>query len=666
MKLPVTRSTAKPLLINIDNFSGGSNNLVDEARMSSKFAVESNNMMQVQDGLWKTRWGSQYYGVDYGAVPDGASEFLKADGTTELIVIAGGKAYKSTDGGAITEVTGATFTAGLPCYFMQISGFLYIANGTDNLARYNGTVLSTYSSINAPTNLSASLVASGLTSGVYTYYAQVTALNEVGETVGCSEASKTVNKLRSTWTAATDKVTWSWTASAGATRYQIYLADQTGFECLVATTTTTSWTDDGTADINIYIEVPNDNTTTAPKFKSMCISGNRIWATNDGQYKAYFSGTGVNMGAFSDFYGGGWINLEKGGREKPVAVKHYQSGGGEGRPTVLCNTPDGHGAVWQLNVSLITVGDTSFSVPSAAKVVGSWGSEAIAGVVTTDNDIAFPNRKGFFFLGPRQQFFGILRTTEQSSNIRPYWRGLIGSQVAGICSYFYDAKIFISVPKSTTGNDRTIIFDTERGNWTVDWSIGAKQFLEYTDSSSNTHFLHIPTTGTRLVEMSENYLNDLGVPFSQSYISPLLPVSKNMTDVMNHKESIVQLGRPKGVVKFQILGVGKDDSFQTLASKTITSFGASTGVGSDLMGDFFLSSTNDNSHYVDSDWAVYATDTPSAFTQSTVKAAIKKRAKIYGIQFKVYSTSADTDFTILGLQARGRLINRKLPSAWAN
>ena len=50
----------REVLITVDNFSGGYNNLVDEARMNSKYAKESTNMMQVSDGLWKTRWGTNY------------------------------------------------------------------------------------------------------------------------------------------------------------------------------------------------------------------------------------------------------------------------------------------------------------------------------------------------------------------------------------------------------------------------------------------------------------------------------------------------------------------------------------------------------------------------------------------------------------------------------
>jgi hypothetical protein len=668
LKIPPSRTKNRLTTITIDKFAGGTNSLIDEARLSPTFAVESNNMLQTQDGVWTTKWGSAYYGATHASTIDGASEYVKSDGTTELVTITNGKAYKSTDGGSLTEITGATFTAGTQCYFLQISGYLYIANGTDALARYNGTALTTYTEINAPASLSASLVASGLSSGTFTYYAEVTALNDVGETVGSTEASITTNKLRDDWTATTDKVVWSWNTVAGANRYQIYIGDESGDEVLVGSTTELSFTDNGSLAMNPYVVPPESNTTGAPKFKSMCMSGNRIWATNnsDSKYTVYFSGTGNFLGNFSDFYGGGWINLEKGGREMPITVKHYQTGQGAGVATALCKTPDGRGAIWQIDISTATVGDTSFSIPSATKIIGSFGTESILGTVSTDNDIMYPNRKGWYSLGPEKNYFGILRTRELSSNIRPDWGNIISSKVDEICAYYYDAKVFISVATSDTGNDRIGIYDMERRNWSWSWDNGAKQFLDYTDSSGNTHFLYIPTSGTKLVELSPNYLNDFGTAFNQSYVSPLIPVSKNKTDLMVLKDAVVELGRPKGSVYFSLLGIGKDNSFTTIATATITDFGANTGVGSDLLGEFHATATQSNSHYVTDTWLVYFTEAPSTYSQAITKKAIKKRAKLYAIQFKVYSTTADTSYSILSLQARGSVIPRRIPSTWVN
>ena len=48
----------------IDKFIGASNKLLDEAMIKPSEAVTARNLIQVQDGRWKDRWGTQYYGVD--------------------------------------------------------------------------------------------------------------------------------------------------------------------------------------------------------------------------------------------------------------------------------------------------------------------------------------------------------------------------------------------------------------------------------------------------------------------------------------------------------------------------------------------------------------------------------------------------------------------------
>lgn len=635
----------------IKKFNGGVNKLLEEARIGLNEAKEARNLIQVEDGLWKVRWGSAYYGALHASSIDGASEYLKSDGTTELITIAGGTAYKSTNGGSITAISGATFTAGTQCYFMQIAGFLYIANGTDNLARYDGTTLTTYAQINAPTGLTGTASAS-LPSGIYNMYAQVTALNSVGETVGSTEASL-VNGMarpRDQWTAS-DNITWAWGTVAGATSYQLYISDTTGRENLLTGITASSYKDDGTIAVNPYIEPPLSNTTSAPKFRSMEVSGNRIWGTNDpnNPYTVYFSGTGQFIGTFSDFYGGGWINLEKGGRERPKAVKHYQSGTGDGRATILCSTPEGKGAVWQISIGSATVGDTSFAVPTAVKVVGSSGTDSQLSVVTDTNNIWFFNRRGIFTLGPEKNYYGILRTNELSSRIRPYIRDLIGSQIGSVCAYFYDAKIFFSVPTVSTGNNRIIYYDTERLNWVVDWSIGAKQFLEYTDTSGVTHFLYVPVDGTKLIELSANIQGDLGVAFSTSYTSGRWPLRELWKDFLKLKKVFIKLGSPRGTINFEILGSTKTSGFSSAGTATITEQTSQTGMGFDLMGNVLMGST---------------LGVPTTFSDSSTPRYIKINKKLRDIQLRLTTTTIDADYTLQSFIFEGNQIKTNPPSSW--
>lgn len=635
----------------IKDFSGGVNRALEEARIDFTEAKEATNLMQVEDGLWKVRWGSDYYGGTHEANIDGAAEYVASDGSTELITIANGKAWTSTDGGTLTEITGATFTAGLQCYFTQIADLLYIANGTDNLARYNGTTLSTYAELSAPTGLTGTASAS-LGSGIYNMYGQVTALNEVGETVGSTEASVVggISRPRDSWTAS-DNVTWTWNAVASATAYQLYISDTAGYEALLDSSTASSYIDKGTVAINPYVEPPLSNTTTAPKFKSMVVSGNRLWATNDpdNPFTVYFSGTGQNMGIFSDFSGGGWINLERGGRERTKAIVHYQSGSGDGRATVLCSTPEGKGAVWQIQMTSTTVGDYSFIIPSAVKVVGSSGTDSQLSVTPDNNNIWFLNRRGIFTLGPERNFYGLLRTNELSSRIRNYIRGLVGSQIENVCGYFYDAKVFFSVPTSTGGNNRIIYYDTERTNWTVDWSIGAKQFMEYTDSNNETHFLYVPVGGTRMIELSSNIQGDLGSAFATTYTSGRWPLRKLWKDFLKLKKVFFKFGSPRGAITFTVLGSSKSSGFTTVGSETISPQYSLTGMGFDLMGDVQMGDTD---------------GVPTTFSDSSDPRYIKINKKLRDIQMKITTNSLDADYTLQSFILEGNELKTRPPSGW--
>jgi len=642
-----TKSNKTKVQIPINKYNGGVNKQLSESRIRLNEAKEAINLMQVEDGLWKTRWGTDYYGADHGETLDGACEYMKDDATTELITIADGKAWSSSNGGSVTEVTGATFTAGTQCYFMQIGGYLYIANGTDPLARYDGSVLTKYTAMSAPTSVTATRT--GLSSGSYNMYCEATAVNAIGETVGSTEASVTLNRVRDVWTAS-DSIEWTCSAVVGATAYQWYISEVSGQEALVGSSEGTSFVDDGSKTINPYIVPPLGNTTAGPKFKSMAMSGNRIWATNDddSMYKVYFSGTGTNIGNFSDFYGGGWINLEKGGREIPVAVKHYQSGGGEGRATVLCKTPEGQGAVWQIQISSATVGDVSFSIPSAVKVVGSSGTDSILGVVATNKDIMFPNKRGWFSLGFEKDFYNILRTNEISSRIRPYWRNLIGSQVPNTSAYFKDAKIFISITTTGTNNNRMIIYDLERMNWTVDWTIGAKQFLEYTETDGTTKFLYTPVSGNKLIELSEDIAGDLGTGFSTSYISGRWSLSKLFKDFVKVDKVYIKLGSPRGAITLEVSGAERNSGFSSLASKTISPQYSLTGMGYDLMGSIQMGDT---------------AGVPTFFSDAADQRNIKIRKKLRDIQFRITTDSIDSEYTLLGLIVEGNKLRINPPSS---
>jgi len=122
----VRRGTIKRKLdwfLKIDVFKGIAS-LLDDVILGTKFAKEALNLIQVQDGRWKTRWGT----AEYGSTLNGSVKFVACDtyvnasDVQEKIAIGtDGKAYKSVDAGAWSEITGATFDLSATMYVFEQS-----------------------------------------------------------------------------------------------------------------------------------------------------------------------------------------------------------------------------------------------------------------------------------------------------------------------------------------------------------------------------------------------------------------------------------------------------------------------------------------------------------------------------------------------------------------
>lgn len=655
---PVINST-------IRDFKDGTISLLDPSRMSPMAASLSLNQYQTQDGLWTTKWGSGAYTqpLPGGYMMDGSDEFVDTANVTHIVAVGGGNVYTCTDNGAWTLLTGATLTPGKTCYFIQIHGFLYIANGVDPLTRYDGTNLLQYTALGTPS--APTLTAStDLTSGTPSqkYYYQIVALNNVGNSIPSSEATVMVNKLTDQWnpnrtttSSLQDTITLTWTAVTGAVSYSIYRSTQTGYETYLDSTNALTYVDDGSLFTNDNVETPNDNTSVGPYFQQMELSDNRIWGTGDlnNPWRVYWTGTGQNLGTFSPFYGGGYVDLEKGGKDRPKNVSHYRDGKGNAFATVFSGDPQGNGATWQVDLTVTTIGSTSFITPSVTKVVGSTGAVAPLGVVKVANDIHYANTKGAYNVGSRPNLLNVLSTDEISANVRPDWRNMSANAMGKIAAFFYLAKVFWAVPYANDSNNEIWIFDTEHNNWQLRWTgVAVAKFFEYTDSSGVSHLLCVPVKGGQLLELSPEYTSDSGTPFIQDFATGVLPVDpKDHIQFGQVTYCYIELGHLNGQVTFSLYGTDKEHGFIFINSLDISSGGTSSAAG---WGTLQWSSA-------------FWSDTSIAPIVSSV-AIVKKRLRINKLlnnyQLRVTSKVAGTSYTILQLQIKGFMIPTSDPPSW--
>jgi hypothetical protein len=624
--------------IQIDNFKGGVNTLVSAPRLKINEAVQAKNLMLVEDGLWTKRWGTDYFGTDAGgSIVDGFAEYRTSAGTRELIIFANGLARKTTDNGENwTTISGYTPTANNPVCAVQIGNYLYACNGVDSLARYNGTSFSTYTEIDPPENLSATR--NTLSAGDYNYYYEVTAHNEVGETIASDEATEDVDKDRDAWT-GDDAIDLTWDVVDGAKYYTVYMGTSSGYCEKLIDVNTNSYSDDGSIAANPYIESPSDNTTGGPLFKTLFVSGNRLWGVDDpdNPWTVYFSGKGNRVGIFSFAYGGGWIELEKGGKAVVKGGIDFQN-----NPVVFCPTPDGRGAIWQISLEF---NDTyNFWNPTATKITNQISSVSPRSIIQAENDVFFATRKGVYILGNEPNITApVLRTNEISAKIRDYIAGFSESDIENICAYYKDGRVFFSTP------DRIFYYDRERLAWVKDWTTGVSQFGEHTDSDGNIYFLGGMSTDGYLIKFSENIDGDLGEAFETVYLSPRLPVAKDWTKFAKIENSYIRLRNPRGSISFTILGTEKGKSFLSLLSKTYTPGVSTTGWNWDKWNTFKWNTSSGS---------------PSTFASESDIRKMRIYKRLRDIQFKVSTTSFMAKYIMLGLKATGQMIETSEPSDW--
>ena len=454
-KPPVLKgSDGKPFVITINDFKAGTQTLLDDSRIPQTGVKTSQNMMLDQDGICRIRDGSQVYGQSLTGPIDGGGTIVKynADGTTTswLLVIDNGTLKRSADGGAWTSISGKTYTIGYPAQLLQVKSRVYITNGKDALSYYDIALDSivTYVALAVPTGVTP--VKTGLAGTNYTAYYKITAvLAAIGETAASTETSVTIGKQRTVngtipnWTSGADFVTISWGAVASADRYNIYYSDQTGQEVFLDSVTGTSYIDTGFITPNPYQASPAFDGTAGPALGTQELSGNRLWGTGDNSnpYRVSWTGTGSYFGSFNPYYGGGYIDLELGGAERPQSVKHYRDGKGNQVPAVLTNNPTGGGSVWFITLTTVSAGALLVVIPQATKQ-GSIGTNSPRGVISANNNVYYPSVKGFQSLGSSQAIFNVLVTSEISSNIRPNVRALTGSATSNICGIYYLGRIY--------------------------------------------------------------------------------------------------------------------------------------------------------------------------------------------------------------------------------
>lgn len=654
---------ATPDYLTLGNFKKGVISLIDKSRLPKDALEQADNIFLVEDGQPTVRPGVDWYGTALpGDVDILGFDYFDFSGVIHLVAVgADGVVYRSTDNATTWDTcTGATLSTTATCNFNQYNSYLYITNGVNNITRYDGTTtLQTYTSLATPAAPAAA--ETGLATGsAFNYTYKIAAVNTIGFSAASAVNTGTVssNLSRQSWDATTNYVTLTTpVAVTGQTRWDIYISEDTVNYYYLSSTTATpasaaTWVDDGSAIPIPSTTAPADSTSQGPLVEELVNVGSRMYGIRDtaNRYRIWFSSGTAPYGAFSSAYDGGYLSWQEGGKYIPTKVVDYRDGKGTPYATIWCSSADGQGSVLQMSLDTVTVGDISVTVPSAYQLPGSRGTPSPGSVVNVLNDYMFYNQQAFYNLGSRAQFLNLLSTDEASANIRPTVKQITTSAEEGICSVYYDAKVYFSVPSGSTTNNTTIVYDTERKAWLpTAFTIGFNRFLRYTDTNGSSHLLCTKPGDSRLSEIGNNIRGDYNTAFTSVLQTGLYPVSKNRFEFQWTEEAEMEFSQPSGQVGIELIGLERGRGFTSQGTATVTSTLSTTGWDTAFWDTMLWDDTSD------------AIDT---YSESTVKKYFRLGRELNAIQWRITTNTLDGGYILRTLQTSGTVTNGGKPRSW--
>lgn len=574
--MPVIRTNIKDEPENeeyILGFSKGLNKIQDESLVSDNELTEAKNVMYVVDGV-VVRPGTELFGGTQDSKICGGIGFYKSDGTRQFLRISGGKMYYK-NGNSWTEITGATYTSGLETNLIQARDRVYSFNGTDNLTRYDGTSITTFTSISTPTGLALSLfgptvAVTSITRSGSTATVTTTASHgyNTNDYVTIAGAGQTEYNIRAQIT-VTSTTTFTYTVSgtpatpatgnitamkdvAGTTpySYRVSAFNSVGETLACAAVSTAigpatldatnyiklTWnTVSGATGYNIYgrkatgpgetymatvyVLSYEDKGSDGPSTVLQVPEGNSTTGIK-GKCTAFamsrmFVGGVPNEG--SRLYYGGVLNeIDNFSSGSGGFVDVYKNDGGDIKMLI----PFQGGLIVGKDNGIYRFSFTSTGYPQLEEITRSFGAIAARGSRAVENDIVFlakkDGRAAFYALGNQENYTAnILRTNEISIKVSPMLEN-VNLAYLGDAATFYFKNIFgCALPtSSSTINNRVWTLDARFNSWAYWEGISPNIFMTYVDTDGTEYLYYGDESSGYFRKMFIDTRSDNGVAIS--------------------------------------------------------------------------------------------------------------------------------------------------------
>jgi len=573
---------------NYKGFSGGLNTFYKATEIQKNELVKADNCMLIGKGVVTSRWGSEkYFQAGSGDVKYMDVYNNLDTSTREILALTDAGYLVKKSNASYTVIAGASFASGCVASFTQIGNYEYIASSSNNLSRYNGTNISTYTPISRPTISGGASYVSGV-SGTAVWSYVVTAFSTTGETlpsapvfINFGNFDREKNIVNLAWSQPS-------TASTAITGFGIY-SGLAGEETLIATVgpTVRSIVDNGLPLSSTF--APDTDTTGGVKAKFIKRFDDRLILAgiNNDPTMIMISGKYPFQDRFNWQSGGGYVKVapDSGDEITGIEVVATNAVGASLSASILVFM---NNSIHQVVLSYITVGNYSILNPTVQQISVA-GASNFKGIKNIQNNTFYFGNQGLQTVGPEANYFNILRTREVSERIRPFIDSLSDTDSQEVAAGYMDYKYVFSFKTLK----QTWIYDYQRGCFMGAWQtpFGITSWYEYIDDNGDFHYLAGCDDGF-VREFSTLYLTDSGTAITKQ-----MTTKKEDFDNWGVLKVIRQMyllfRNVSGTVSVNVVIENRDGTTSVIAkSFEVAGTSGGTGWGTDLWGSHLWGQSN--------------------------------------------------------------------------
>jgi len=626
--MPITNSRApafkarKAQSAEWSSFKKGLNLLLRPTELGNEELAQADNIMLTGSGVPTGRWGtSTYFTVNATGSVRGLATFVDpADNINEVIGLSDQGYLAKKDNAASTVITGVSFPSGSTVRSEQLGGKTYFVSKDVALVQYDGSTLSAFVTLSAPTGVTATNFSGA--SGTYIYSWLITTLSGTGETT----ASTAVELPNLPQDLSRTQINVRWTGVSGGAGYQIYRG-LPGDETFLAAVgpSITQYVDVGNAASEITLP-PVTNTTGGIKSEMIVKFKDRlVFVDYMDRTKLLISGRYPNQAKLNWADGGGYIYIDpdSGDDITGLAVQ-------PGTDRIIVYKNYSHYAV---ELSTVMIGNFSVLDPQYQPISTSIGACNPDVIQTVENDTFYFGRKGIYVTGYEPNFLNIIRTNEVSARMRPYLALLNEEDYATACAIYADNKYLLSFPR----RKEIVVYDRERGAFAGIWKLpfGVNRFIRFVDDTGTENILLGSSLTNQVYNFNKALNTDNGVA-----IQKVLRTNKETFGQWSLLKIVrlfyILLRNVQGQVNVSILAELRNGSTQSIKQFTVvgSASSGSLGWGIDTWGTVL--------------WGTSAGTPIASADELTKYTQLFKSVRL--VQVEVSTTQANANFELLNLR----------------